>query len=450
MAIETKYTYRNLAKVVVEAVTPLAVGKGEKSILSDFLVVLDVNGLPYIPGTALAGVFKHLCDKKFDDIFGYQSGKDGCGSKVIFSEARMIGHEGKVMDGLVDIDWEHPFYTHFRELPVRQHVRMGHNGSAVKGGKFDEQVVYKGTRFCFEIEMVSKEDMASLFKELLKKMFLGTFRLGSGSSKGFGEIKVVTCQTKTVDLSKEKELAFYLSKSSSLSCEWKGESFSPDEVSSDLITYKAELVPESFFLFGTGLGDAEADMTPVKEEMIVWNKDGLPSFSEQVVLVPASSVKGALSHRTAFYWNKLEKHFADVPEEEMYVGDKNPAVLALFGSENPEFPKRGNIFLSDVFGNGAGQNKLINHVAIDQYTGGTIEGALFTEKTVEGNSMQFVLKIQIRPRAFDGQFVQQAFELSLKDLCSGYLPLGGGVNRGNGCFLGNLWRNGECIFEKEA
>ena len=38
-------------------------------------------------------------------------------------------------------------------------------------------------------------------------------------------------------------------------------------------------------------------------------------------------------------------------------------------------------------------------------------------------------------------------EDALKDLCTGMLPLGGGVNRGNGCFEGEIKRNGELIYE---
>ena len=46
----------------------------------------------------------------------------------------------------------------------------------------------------------------------------------------------------------------------------------------------------------------------------------------------------------------------------------------------------------------------------------------------------------------DGKIVK-AFEAALTDLCKGYLPLGGGVNRGNGTFKGKLNKNGETIYD---
>ncbi|MBR3713032.1 MAG: CRISPR-associated protein, partial [Bacteroidales bacterium] len=48
--MESIYTHRFLARMIIEAKTPLAVGSGDKDITTDALVATDVNGLPYIPG----------------------------------------------------------------------------------------------------------------------------------------------------------------------------------------------------------------------------------------------------------------------------------------------------------------------------------------------------------------------------------------------------------------
>ena len=52
-------TIRYIARFVVEAATPLAVGSGNKGLTIDRLVIKDANGLPFIPGTSLAGVVRH-------------------------------------------------------------------------------------------------------------------------------------------------------------------------------------------------------------------------------------------------------------------------------------------------------------------------------------------------------------------------------------------------------
>ena len=105
---EIKYKYRFIARIVLEAKTPLVIGSGNKDIYTDATIAKDVNGLPYIPGTSIAGVVRHalgLTDEE-EKFFGYQKGEKGHGSEIIFSEAKMIGADGKVIDGIKELKGE--------------------------------------------------------------------------------------------------------------------------------------------------------------------------------------------------------------------------------------------------------------------------------------------------------------------------------------------------------
>ena len=82
------------------------------------------------------------------------------------------------------------------------------------------------------------------------------------------------------------------------------------------------------------------------------------------------------------------------------------------------------------------KSKILNHVSIDRFTGGAIDGALFNEQTLYAKGETFVISIMIANNAFVDKDVQTAFESSLIDVATGMLPLGGGVNRGNGVFTG--------------
>lgn len=65
----TTYKYRMIARITLEATSPLAVGSGEKDIITDAPVARDVNDLPYIPGTSLMGIIRHsLKDLKESDL----------------------------------------------------------------------------------------------------------------------------------------------------------------------------------------------------------------------------------------------------------------------------------------------------------------------------------------------------------------------------------------------
>jgi CRISPR/Cas system CMR subunit Cmr4 (Cas7 group RAMP superfamily) len=444
------YSHRLLARIVIQAETPLAVGSGDSNVFTDRLISRDVNGLPYIPGTAVAGVLRHAIEEKENvQFFGYRGSKadHGKGSEIIFSSAQIVDSDGTVIEGL-RTNQNSNYLQRFDHLPVRQHVRMNDRGTAVAHGKFDEEVVYKGTRFCFEIEMVASSDDATNFNKVLLELVSDTIRIGGGTRKGFGEISIVECKQTILDLFKEADLTSYIEKTSSLNDRFWND-LKPDGKNKDnsegWITYKLALKPDDFFFFGSGFGNEKADMTAVSEAYVDWSS-GKPEFKDNAVLIPGSSVKGALSHRIAFHYNKIKKYYADNPEAKIGVGGDNLAVQALFGctrkvkesgGNEKEVLQRGNVLISDVIqAKKVEQHKILNHVSIDRFTGGAIDGALFSEEVTYGKGEVYTLTFRVKNDVLKDGAVQQAFEDALTDITTGMLPLGGGVNRGHGCFSG--------------
>lgn len=449
---DTLYTYRYLARVVLEAETPLAVGSGDDSIITDALVATDVNGLPYIPGTGIAGVVRAMIGQdKANAFFGFGNRNDdkGEGSRIIFSEAKMLNSEGEVMDGLLDAKaLSDDLIQYYFTLPIRQHVRINAKGTTDQGGKFDEQVVYAGTRFCFEMEMVGNGNDYNLFEMALTQVHDQAFRLGGGTRNGFGKMSVVKAETKVrkLNLAVENELAEYLGKPSALNSDyWRthGESFTPGVFSPRWTTYPLELMPVSFFHVGSGFGDEDVDMTPVKAQRVDWNS-GKGVMQSNLVLIPATSIKGALAHRTAFHWNRLKHCYAGGPDT--LTGDDNPAVRLLFGFENQHTrtQRRGNVMISDIIASPA-SDKVIYHVKIDRFTGGASKGALFSEKSTYGAGNTYRTTISIaskeeccsteEERDIYGTAVD-SFWCAVDDLCNGRLALGGATSKGNGIFKG--------------
>ena len=277
-----------------------------------------------------------------------------------------------------------------------------------------------------------------------------TFRLGSGTRNGFGEIKIVSVWCKALNLGKKEDLEDYLSKSSNLedSKNWYTDK---QEVKAQTIKwacYKLQLTPSDFFLFGSGFGDDEADMTPVKEQRVLWNGESA-QLGEYSYLVPASSIKGAIAHRVAFHYNKLKGNYADLLSDEdkkKIIGKDNEAVKTLFGSEGDEKDMgklRGNVLFSDLYLE-TNTDKLLNHVMIDRFTGGAIDGALFTEKVTYARGEDFSIELYVNIQSIEDDVIK-AFELALDDICKGMLPLGGGVNRGHGTFTGEILKNGKVL-----
>ena len=302
-----RYEYRHIARIVVEAATPIAVGSGASDVVTDSPVVKDINGLPYIPGTSLAGVLRHALElgrrENETNFFGYHDKDGGRGSRIIFTDAVMIGKDGLAVDGMRQIDSSDDFYGWYQELPVRNHVRINEHGVNDGNGKFDNEVVYMGTRFVFEIELLSDQENDSWFDKTLAMLYRNTMRIGGGTCCGYGKMKVVSCLRADLNLTGASDLTDYIKKPSCLSEEWTAfAEWQPsvaDICDDGWITYTLRLKPQDFFLFGSGFGDDDADNTPAVERVVEW-RDGKPCFSQQRTLVPASSVKGALAHRTAY------------------------------------------------------------------------------------------------------------------------------------------------------
>jgi CRISPR/Cas system CSM-associated protein Csm3 (group 7 of RAMP superfamily) len=307
---------RYIARIIIEAETPLSVGSGQKGLTIDRMVAKDANYLPYIPGTSLCGVLRHsfhaLQPDLADDLFGF-GGKEGRGSRLKISAAHLVGEDGqKIIEGLQNIQFKSGFYAYFNRLPERDHVRMTEKGAAdsKNHGKYDEQLVHKGTRFAFEIELIGTLADKASWEQLLNLFSSPIFRIGAGTRKGFGKIKVVAERSvsKTFNLKNKADLLNYLAKSSALNGNyngWKSLTLPSETLLQHWTKKSLSLTAQDFFLFSAGFGDEDADSIPKTESYFEWTTGKPVLKQEKMLLIPATSVKGALAHRIAYHYNKL-------------------------------------------------------------------------------------------------------------------------------------------------
>ncbi|CAA6803588.1 MAG: DUF324 domain-containing protein, partial [uncultured Sulfurovum sp.] len=302
-------TKRQIAHLTIEAETPLKVGSANSDFLQDSPIQKDWNRLPMILGTSIAGVLRKDFEGNDDEIFGKDEG-----SKVIFSNALLIDEHHQVNEEL--LLEKSDFLRLFDNLPIREHTAITDKGVAKEHSKFDEEVVYKGSRFKFSLEMLDNE---IAFKQLLELLESPSFRLGGGSTKGFGKFKVLAVSTTTITT--PEQLAKYSSSLNSKLFQYHKVDLSTTIYPKNHTTYTLKIKPDDFFMFGSGFGDEEVDQTPVYEKIIDYNKKDL---SDKQILLPASSIKGALAHRTAFHFNYLN---------ELYIGNNEArkVITELFG-----------------------------------------------------------------------------------------------------------------------
>lgn len=449
----------HIARIILEAGTPLYVGSGKSSLLKDALVQRDANGFPMIPGTTLAGVIRHALSDEDENLAiklmgtGKKRKKNkpengemedpGHGSCVKISPGMMLLEKNKVSESLIMDDQYAELQSKFENLPIRQHVAIDDKGVSKKGQLYDHEVIYKGVQFVFELEARSNLISSEEWTNLLSKVKSNSFRLGAGTRNGFGLLKPIKSFQKTMSVQE------YLKFSPSFNDpKWWEEvhKIKPEQLSvaDNVITYTLELKPDPFFIFGSGLSDDDVDQTPVTEKVVTY-EDGTLKLSEAPqTLIPGSSVKGAIAHRVAYYFNKKNDRFASSETEiKKWRESENEAVSILFGSsgENDGKPEAGNVFFKDVFlkPEEVNNEEILNHVAIDRFTGGAMDGMLFSEKVSHFRDQEetLVLEVQLRKKAETEKY-QDHLKEALEDICRGLLPLGGMNTKGHGIFTGIL------------
>jgi Uncharacterized protein predicted to be involved in DNA repair (RAMP superfamily) len=467
------YTHRYIARIILKAETALFVGSGENSLIYDALVQRDHHGFPMIQGASLTGVLRHGLEAKdgskyWESFFGFgkreekegSQPSDGEGSKIKISSAYLLFPNGKIAEGILE-DKSYDYAKDldiFTNLPTRQHVRITHKGVAKKHGLFENEVVYKGCRFLFEIELIGDESDEKKWEALLHQLGHPLFRIGQGTRNGYGKLSVECCKSKMFDLRIDKDFKEYLNFNPSLNASNNTLVCKKiPEGDNELIKYTLQLIPDDFFIFGSGYGDELVDNTPFVENVLHYDKGNFVLKPHTVI--PGSSIKGALSHRTCFYFNKLKSNpvladkidkgkFCDLSQK--YVGTSNKAVATLFGvGAGDEAPQRGRVIIDDLFykSDEVKNEKIFNHVAIDRFTGGALDGALFSERVSqfeEKNEKFIILNIYLEnwenaeDKEKENTVIMQAFEESLKDVCRGLLPLGGMTTKGHGLFSGTF------------
>jgi CRISPR/Cas system CMR subunit Cmr4 (Cas7 group RAMP superfamily) len=465
------YNFRHLARITIEFTTPVFVGAGHGGDVTDAQFVTDANSLPAIPGSSLAGAFRAAFKQMFKDeaavkrIFG-DMGEDGCGSRLLVSWACVHDSKNIPVEGICAAARRRDAVLANALAPViRDHVRISHQGAAKERGKFDEQPLCPGHRFTFELELLGNSAQSlDDWNKILEVVRSPLLRLGGKTRRGYGAFKVVDILAKTFDLN--TEFAAYQMHPASLCAETKllrheNKGQSKSGFDAEVITLK--LNPTGYWMFGGGsdiaTADGKADAAPVRCSRIVWDK-GVGKVEEDNLFIPATGLKGAISHRVAFHYNALKGWFADKPENwppeylkdgkpdfDKAAGGNNPAVKELFGCDGSlkkdatasEKARRGRVIMDDICMKVDHASTLVPHIAIDRFTSGVRDGALFNERPLWKGEMPEV-KLMILGKVSED--TRKAFTLALEDLSSGRLQVGAGHGRGNGRF------SGEVVFPK--
>ncbi|RME93562.1 MAG: hypothetical protein D6767_00685, partial [Candidatus Hydrogenedentota bacterium] len=166
-------------------------------------------------------------------------------------------------------------------------------------------------------------------------------------------------------------------------------------------------------------------------------------------------IRGVLRHRAFYHLCKIKQVYAENVTKEK-LQEVEQSIATLLGSEAKDTGKgtsSGNIskifFRDIILGPPPARDaicesekdgvvsKIFNHVKIDRFTGGAIDGALFSERVLYGGTLPLTMEYHPSGNEADPD-AKKAFLEALKDLANGLLPLGAASAKGHGFFTADF------------
>lgn len=384
----------------LELASPLLIGTGENDNLTDTLVLKNKNGMPFIPGTSLAGVLKTM-DSSLEKYFG------------VFTRKKNSDDESQSTYVISDIELDRDICV------IRDSVRIdAETGVAANQGKFDYEAVERGAKGKVKIAAFIRgwqKEEAEAIKTGLEK--LGTFLqnevfIGAHTRRGFGKIVCKNVLIDDYDFTKpEAVTAWILGKPSP----------------SRKVVQKAEVFAEGNFVMDVEAairGSLMVRTSDFKKEDYANIINGAPKIdnvqmkSGNDYVIPGSSVRGVLRKQALKIMRVLGKDEAKL--------DK------LFGYSENKDSLRGRVITEEVyFKQGVESFKQVRN-KIDRFTCSTIDGALVTSIPVtQSNSDKPTLKFRIIVEKCEAWEAGLMLFL-LKDLWTGRIAFGGEKSIGRG------------------
>lgn len=468
---------RNWAKfelgyVTIELTSAFLVADSDGDQLFDDVFVKDANGLPCIPGESLAGILRHaiagLEDPETDDtcrnVFGYQDKGEGDASRVRISYAHAHDQHDRPVP-FRGAETNDPVLAALQAGVGRDHVRIGMTGAVDDRGKFDVRLVPAGSRFTFELAVSANSRLK--LKDLVGELTHPGLRIGGKTRRGLGSFKIVRVKSAAFDLSNKDDvkrlaqLPVALEKAVSSKVLGELKDWSRPQ-RGQWLQGKLTLTPIGTWMIGGGIptgneppkeGDKPWDDVPLSERRIQWSAQGqgrVESDKESQFLVPGSSVKGSLRHRTAFHIRRLRGEWLEA-NREYPVTEEEAFLFGDIRSKDGGVP--GRVFISDLYLKQRPSYEALQHVSLDRFTQGPMDHLLFDELALGKASLELEVAIQ-QSEDWDtnpvAQRAREALALALEDLRIGRLSLGAG--RGHGRFKGDniQWEQNQSLVQKEV
>lgn len=401
------YSYDTIVKykIIAKCLEPLHIGSDSAD--PEEILIDPVEGKPFIQASGIAGVFRNYCENSYeqkisDELFGKRRKNSG------EEEAEENGSRLRLSDGIFEKMTE--FRMELRPRVSIDPVTGTCDSSTVKGTdrrsghKFNMGYVSAGAKFTFSVYLYDREK-----REVLEDIFAainqGIILLGGQKSNGCGKIKIEKLLRKSFHMNETKERRL-----------WYEEEELPESEYEDITSQmKTESKTKNAYEI-TVTGRTEGALLVKSIAVSGCGKDAPDSENIRNgrgdYIVPGSSLKGAVRAQMELISKRL---------------NNDSVIENAFGNKE----KTGNLLFYDTIVGDREENDkmpLSHRIHIDKFTGGVMQGGLFSEKNVAG---ELTIHIAIRDKNDPSQTCGLLL-MALRDLAIGVMNIGGGYNVGKG------------------
>lgn len=371
--------------------SPLLIGDGAGETFDNFKdihVLKNQIGEPFIPGTSICGVLRgelktnSVLEKLFGDADKYQSAIQI--EDILLEGSEIIYRDGIKIDGVT--------------------------GTGVVGGKYDYEAVERGAHGNLKILINlrgshANDDFKGAVAEMLSKLENG-IRLGALTSKGFGLATVENLNADFYDFTKKAAVIAWLTD------ETVSEKISPArKISAD----NENFIVDADFSFKSSVIVRDYDVD--EEKISAVSMKSLEDF-----VIPGTSLKGIFRHRAEYIFSRL--HLDKKLLNELMGTAEDEKIKSRFIVAESYIKKENVDAVAHT------RNK------IDRFTGGTLQGTLFTTKPIYQKNIPTPI-LNIKFEIINAKNFEVGLALFLlRDLWSGNVAIGGEKSIGRGTLQG--------------
>ncbi|AXH95961.1 RAMP superfamily CRISPR-associated protein [Ornithinimicrobium avium] len=365
----------------------------------DSVPVMDADGHPILPGTSLAGSFhRHLARRVDADqltkLLG-RGGTDAVAGTLHIYDATLTGPHRWLDEHSTAIDR----HTAAAKESTKRHVRR-----VARGAEFITH---------WRLDNPTGTDEQAVVQALSTWAPL----LGQSVTNGHGDVIFLSVTHGSLDLTEDDDLLTYLTLHGPALHEQVATHpvDSPEPTTRERFTLPLRIVEP----LHAGTGQADRGTTDAPKVNRVARDGG------QFVL-RGSSVRGVLRSRIDYLLHSLD--LAECPEQRCGTC----LTCKIFGFTNAEAARRGSVRFLDVIVTGAPpEPDQIQHVALDRFTGGARDTALFTDEVVPTGDIDVVVE-DLDSSSQQWRQLGALLRLVAADIDDGFVRLGGGGSRGYG------------------